>query len=293
RVQDAAETFYDAIHLFYEAFPKYKQLPFHIFGESFAGRYIPIFADYIAKRNQNSTNLIPLESVGIGNGWTNPLLQMKSNSEMACNSSYGQLLPTSICERMRRNYNVCARYIEACYASDTTEDCTAADRYCSRNIDALFNRSGRNVYDVRRISSSIEPPEDFITLLNRPDIQQTLGAEPRKFEQCSDRPYEAMIYTGEGMRNSSPWIVSLLTQGIRYGVHALTLDLKFNGSEQFSNDTLKPWIIQGKEAGQIQRSDLLTFIRVYEAGHEVPYYQPVNALGMFYEWITGQTFNDQ
>jgi carboxypeptidase C (cathepsin A) len=51
---------------------------------------------------------------------------------------------------------------------------------------------------------------------------------------------------------------------------------------------LEPWIYHDKEVGQIQSSDLLTFIRIYEAGHEVPYYQPENALAMFYEWTTGK-----
>jgi carboxypeptidase C (cathepsin A) len=67
----------------------------------------------------------------------------------------------------------------------------------------------------------------------------------------------------------------------------LVSGLKFNGSVQFNNQTLQPWIYNNKEVGQIQSTDQLTFIRVYEAGHEVPYYQPENALAMFYQWIAG------
>lgn len=73
--------FYEALQLFYEAFPKYSALPFHLFGESFAGRYIPHYADYIVKQNlqldqSGSRKLIPIGSVGIGNGWINPLIQL-------------------------------------------------------------------------------------------------------------------------------------------------------------------------------------------------------------------------
>lgn len=81
--------FYEAMQLFYEAFPKYGQVPFHLFGESFAGRYIPHYANYIVDQNlrlENNSTLqkkalkyqktIPIESVGIGNGWINPLLQL-------------------------------------------------------------------------------------------------------------------------------------------------------------------------------------------------------------------------
>lgn len=88
QVETSAVAFYEAIQLFYEAFPKYSQLPFHLFGESFAGRYIPIFADYIVKRNQEALGqLIPIQSVGIGNGWINPLIQLKYAAQMACESN--------------------------------------------------------------------------------------------------------------------------------------------------------------------------------------------------------------
>lgn len=87
-MESSAIAFYDAIQLFYEAFPKYSQLPFHLFGESFAGRYIPIYADYIVKKNLEASNrLIPIQSVGIGNGWINPLIQLKYSAKMACESN--------------------------------------------------------------------------------------------------------------------------------------------------------------------------------------------------------------
>lgn len=89
-VQDSTITFYNAIQLFYEAFPKYRELPFHLFGESFAGRYIPLYAEHIVKKNlellasiddysvisKDTQKIIPIDSVGIGNGWINPLVQL-------------------------------------------------------------------------------------------------------------------------------------------------------------------------------------------------------------------------
>ena len=47
--------------------------------------------------------------------------------------------------------------------------------------------------------------------------------------------------------------------------------------------------------GQAKQSGLFTFVRVYDAGHEVPYYQPLTALNIFervinrYDVATGQT----
>ncbi|KAI8638022.1 Alpha/Beta hydrolase protein [Parasitella parasitica] len=303
-VESSAVAFYDAIQLFYEAFPKYSQLPFHLFGESFAGRYIPIYADYILQRNlKTPTRFIPIKSVGIGNGWINPLIQLKYSAQMACESNYGQLLPEHICHRMKENYKHCSKLIEGCYASSSRRDCIAADNYCNANVDGLFYLSGRNVYDVRQSSTVTTPPDDFIRLLDHPDLQQAIGVDRMKYQECADTPYIAMIEAGEGMRNSAPYLSSLLNHGIRvlnyvgdadylcnwYGNYALTTDLKFNGSVEFNNQALRPWVFQGKEVGQFQSTSLLTFIRVYEAGHEVPYYQPKTSLAMFDKWISNKS----
>lgn len=69
--------------------------------------------------------------------------------------------------------------------------------------------------------------------------------------------------------------------------------LRFNGSRQYNHQSLKPWVLRQKEVGQIKGTDQLTFIRIYDAGHEVPYYQPRNALAMFYLWINGKEFLHQ
>lgn len=37
--------------------------------------------------------------------------------------------------------------------------------------------------------------------------------------------------------------------------------LKFNGSEEYNQLALKPWVFQKKEVGQIQGTDKLTFLR--------------------------------
>ncbi|GAA5803990.1 hypothetical protein HPULCUR_009475 [Helicostylum pulchrum] len=292
-VQEGAALFYDAIQLFYEAFPKYSKTPFHIFGESYAGRYIPHYADYIIQKNTHlslgndtsvsSTNTyqhIPIDSVGIGNGWINPLLQFAAS--MACDSSF-----------------------EECYSSNDKFSCVIADRYCTDNIDGLFLSSGRNYYDVRKGYAVIDPPEDYIFLLNDPKIQHQIGVESIQFEQCAEEPYDAMSFSGEGARDSSPALVSLLNNGIRilnyvgdadylcnwYGNFEVMSQLQFNGSEQYNNQSLKPWTLRGKEVGQYITTDKLTFIRVYEAGHEVPYYQPQTSLTMFRNWINRKNKN--
>lgn len=48
--------------------------PFFIFGESYAGKYVPSIALYILQQNEGTnTNEIPLRGIGVGDGFTNPV----------------------------------------------------------------------------------------------------------------------------------------------------------------------------------------------------------------------------
>ncbi|KAJ3063879.1 hypothetical protein HK102_008358, partial [Quaeritorhiza haematococci] len=88
---EAAEDVYTFFQLFFTRFPEYANLDFHIFGESYAGHYIPQIAHSIHTHNTLASSghekqVVPikLKSVGIGNGATDPLVQYKYYSVMAC-----------------------------------------------------------------------------------------------------------------------------------------------------------------------------------------------------------------
>lgn len=68
-----------------------------------------------------------------------------------------------------------------------------ADRYCATNVEGLFESSGRNFYDVRKSSRSVDPPTDFVRLLNSPQLQKEIGANAQLFEECSDRPVRSLF----------------------------------------------------------------------------------------------------
>lgn len=74
----AAPNMWQLLQAFMGAFPQYSRNGFHFTTESYGGHYGPVFNEYF--ETQNAKNIkgahkISLESVNIGNGWYDPLIQ--------------------------------------------------------------------------------------------------------------------------------------------------------------------------------------------------------------------------
>lgn len=48
--------------------------------------------------------------------------------------------------------------------------------------------------------------------------------------------------------------------------------LQTNLTSLYAQQSFKPWTVNGKSAGQYKTAGTLTYLRVYQAGHEVPAY---------------------
>lgn len=57
------------------------------------------------------------------------------------------------------------------------------------------------------------------------------------------------------------------------GNHEVANSITYSGSAEFSAMELAPYTVDGVEGGTFKSVDNLSFLRVYEAGHEVPYYR--------------------
>jgi carboxypeptidase D len=76
---DASTQFLVFLENFYRVFPELKEADTYLAGESFAGQYIPYFADAML----NSTLNVPLKGAAIGNGWMDGRRQYPSFLEYA------------------------------------------------------------------------------------------------------------------------------------------------------------------------------------------------------------------
>lgn len=85
-------------------------------------------------------------------------------------------------------------------------------------------------------------------------------------------------------------IVTRMIMNIQTGQMEYLSRLNFDGSERYNEAELRPWVVQGKEFGEVKSTDKLTFLRVHGAGHEVPLAAPEKAIKMFDNWINNKAF---
>ncbi|KAI8325500.1 peptidase S10, serine carboxypeptidase, partial [Martensiomyces pterosporus] len=227
-----------------------------------------------------------------------PLTQFKYYSQMACNSTYPPILNQETCRSMDAAYPTCARLTKACYSQQSNLTCVPAQTYCINNIEGEYFKSGRNPYDIRRPCKDqnmcYEIDGDIDTYLNNPAVQKELGAEVSKFESCSESVQTGFIYNGDIMKPFHQEIPPLLADNIRvliyagdadfvcnwYGNKAWSLAMEWQGKDAFNQAKDEEWNVGREQAGEVRTFENFTFLRVFRAGHMVPYDQPANSLDM-------------
>ncbi|KAJ2162684.1 hypothetical protein GGF46_000409 [Coemansia sp. RSA 552] len=314
----AGQDVHAFLQLLYKALPEYAGSDLHIAGESYGGHYVPAVAKAIREANadlsenirvgrlgigEQEKRVLPLASIAIGNGLVDPLTQYKYYSQMACNSTYPPVLDNEQCAKMDAAYPTCARLTRACYRWQTALTCVPAMMYCSSRIEDVYFKTGRNPYDVRENCGDAELcypiVGDIYMYLNDPAVQKELGAEVSKFEPCSEKVGYGFSLNGDEAKPFHQEIPPLLADGIRvlvyagdadficnwYGNKAWALALEWPGKEPFNSAHDKPWYAGAVQAGEVREHGNFTFVRVFEAGHMVPYDQPVASLDMINRWL--------
>jgi len=302
----AGKDVYALLTLFFTQFPEYADQDFHIAGESYAGHYIPVFASEILSHANRNINL---KSVLIGNGLTDGYTQYEYYRPMACGEGgYPAVLDEGECRSMDNSLARCQSLIQGCYDSGSVWSCVPASIYCNNAMIGPYQRTGRNVYDIRG------PCEDSSNLcysglgwisefLNRRDVMEALGAEVSSYESCNFDINRNFLIQGDWMQPFHRLVPKLLEQipvliyagDADYicnwlGNQAWTEALEWPGQKAFNRAELKDLSLgHGYDAyGKVKAAGNFTFLRVYGAGHMVPYDQPENSLDFFNRWLGGE-----
>ncbi|KAJ7079578.1 carboxypeptidase C [Mycena belliarum] len=321
----AGKDVYAFLELFLSRFPEYSKQPFHISGESYAGTFLPNVATAIWDGNKQldiapnpSIKKINFESILIGNGITDPYVQMGSVADYACNGPYPVYSDPEgpECSALRTKVPTCQRLVKSCYNYDSKLTCVPAILYCNSQLFGPLVQTGLNLYDVRKkCDRSKDGDLCYVQMswidawMNDAKNKVALGVDPsRTFASCNTDVNMAFALQGDGVHNSAKLLSELIDGGIRLLIYAGNADAmcNFMGNERwldvlessFQNEFVAakpiPWVTlgTGKLAGTVRSAGNggfsagnISYVVVHEAGHMVPFDQPEAALDLFSRWI--------
>ncbi|KAF2197250.1 hypothetical protein GQ43DRAFT_216247 [Delitschia confertaspora ATCC 74209] len=301
----AGKDIYALLTLFFKQFPEYSKQSFHISGESYAGHYIPVFASEILSHKKRNINL---QSILIGNGLTDGLTQYEYYEPMACGKGgWPAVLGESECQSMKNAYPRCASLIESCYRSESVWSCVPASIYCNNAMIGPYQRTGQNVYDVRRQCGDNDLCYDEIDwiskYLNQKDVMKAVGAEVNSYDSCNFDINRNFLMQGDWMKPFHRVVPGILEQ-IPVLIYAGDADyicnwlgnkawadaLEWPGQKDYAKKELEDLKLggDGRKIGQVKSSGNFTFMRLHAGGHMVPYDQPEASADMLNRWLSGE-----
>ncbi|KAL8998288.1 MAG: hypothetical protein Q9169_002602 [Polycauliona sp. 2 TL-2023] len=292
---------------------------FNLWTESYGGHYGPAFFNYFYEQNElirsgttNGTELI-FDTLGIGNGILDLYTQAPYYPEFTQRNSYGiQLVNETVYEYMKFALNMplygCLAQVDACRQVNRSTEigqlyCEQATDQCRTNVEQpYYVFGGRGVYDIRHPYDDPTPPPYFNDYLNKAEVQNALGVNLNytqsnnevsyAFQLTGDFAYPNFIEDLEMILNNSVR-VALFYGDADYicnelGGEAVSLAVNYTNKEEFAAAGYAPFMVEGDEYGEVREYGNFSFLRIYEAGHEVPFYQPLASLEFFRRVLANQ-----
>jgi len=300
-----AEDLYEFLQGFFKQNPQYNSKVF-VFGESYAGHYIPAFGSRIVMGNQNLKTgdvTIDLKGIAIGNGWVDPLTQYGAYADFL----FGQKMLDAASQAIYDDtlYPACAALINSGVWPLAFYECNLAMQGVLSDAEAEAGRT-INVYDVT-IPCAVEPLcydfSDADTYLNSVEVKTGIGAKSDvEWVDCSQSVH--LLFLNDWVGNFATDIPIILAQNLSVLVYSGVNDficnyvggsqwvsnMKWPGQDRYNNATVAVWTVDSKVAGQVKSAAGLTFLTINGAGHMVPMNQPLNSLNMVQTFIQGKPF---
>jgi len=277
---------------FFQIYSSLKKNDFYIFGESYAGHYIPALATVIVQNNTN--NGIRLKGIGVGDGWTDAYIQLGSFSDYAFATS--NLDDRSRNQVLTLQHNAREAIKAGKYAKGTEifDDLT-------EYITTLNNGISPYNFEVYE-----EAPEYYPDWLNTTNVKKAFGVDPQvTFKNCVDQTYLdfypdiSQSYLGNYSYLLTQSIIPNLRIILYSGQNDIIVNtvgsynfikaLDWSGTQGFINSKKKLLKeADGTVIGNYKNYKALTFSVIYNAGHLVPTDQPSAGKTMLDKFIQNQ-----
>lgn len=284
-----------------ERFPEYKNRPFYISGESYAGHYVPQLAHTILRHNKKANRtIINLKGIIIGNAVINDETDEPGMYDYFATHA---LVSDQVVAQIHKYCDFSPK------AGNQSSQCSTAVETASSNVFSIINIY--NIYAPLCFSPNVtalpkkasilnfDPCSDYYVYayLNRADVQAAIHANVTKlthdWEPCSD-----II---SNWLDSPPTIIPLLQEFLANGLRVWVFSGDTDGrvpvtSTKYSLNKMKlpvktawhPWFLKGEVGGYTEVYEGgLTFATVRDAGHQVPSFQPARGLSLIKHFLDG------
>jgi len=289
--------------------------------ESYGGHYGPGFWKFFQEQNEKinngtikekGTQYIHLDTLGIVNGFLDAILQLPAYAQMAYNNTYGiELISKDAYEKAMGQWyrpSGCKEQLIKCQKQARESDPDWRGNVpsvvkCFKDLNSTCPTlhevsTGNNFgwYDITHPAADPTPEPYMHGFLNQGWVLEALGV-PVNFSYASSAVSTAFDGTADLERAGSSEAVSyLLDSGVKVhmmygdrdyacnwlGGEAASLAIEYSGAEKFKQAGYAPILSSnGTTSGFVRQYGNFSFSRVFQAGHEVPWYQPEASLDIF------------
>ncbi|KAK3327682.1 carboxypeptidase S1 [Cercophora scortea] len=311
------------LELWFQRFSQYKRPGINIWSQSYGGHYAPDLAARLLARyrqyNRSSSFSINVDSVGIINGVIDLLTQVPYYPQFAVNNTYGiKAISDAAAASAVQAYAApggCRDQAAACQQLQLQYDpqntgsnasinavCGYAFLVCWGGVYLPYEQlSGRNPFDIAHSMLDSFPPPYSRGFLNNDWVQRALGAKVN-FTETSNVVANSFVQSGDFVRGYTGQLGALLDAVVKvallygdrdyranwFGGEAISLAIPYGRKQAFAAAGYTDIKTNGMYVGgKVRQYDRFSFSRVFEAGHEVPYYQPETAFRIFARTILG------
>ncbi|KAH7912950.1 Alpha/Beta hydrolase protein [Hygrophoropsis aurantiaca] len=306
---EASKHVIQFLRTFYQVFPEYRHVDTYLGGESFAGQYIPYFADAILSSDLH----LPLQGVAIGNGWIDGRSQYPAYLDYA--------VTHGIVDANSEEYKKSKQDTDQCMAEFNR--ITGLEPIHVNKCESLTNSvlapksrmvGGKkkcvNVYDVRLEDDypacGMQWPPDLTNIssyLARKDVLVALHATAKSesWVEClgrvgnelHDNLSASSITLLPGILQRIPVLLFAGDQDFicnYMGIESMIKSMTWNGGTGLGTVQTRSWTVNGSPAGTWVSSRNLTYAKLFNASHMAPYDVPDVAHDMILRFM-GMNFS--
>ena len=273
-----------------QRYPTLFKRDFYIFGESYAGHWIPAIAYKILTENKiakiTGKFVVPLKGIGIGDGWTDPLEQLNNNAVFGFATGLTDEAETAQVAGYEKKGRELIKKDRQCEAQE----------YFGKVVDALaVGGGGVNVYNFREFGDyDFSAIDTWLSQTSTKDLLHVPNQVP--FNDCNDVAYVKLCT--DFMTSVKPLIPSILDQIpvlLFNGQDDLIVNtpaaenwiasMNWSGRDEYLAADKTIWKVDGEVAGYVRTAKNLTQLVILKAGHMAPADQPKNSFDMVKRFI--------